>query len=45
MFDKLQDLIPEELPKGISRMQDIQYGVNLVPGAAPPNLATYRNES
>lgn len=41
MLNNFQDLIPNELPKELSLMRDIQYAIDLVLGASLPNLPVY----
>ncbi|XP_031378282.1 uncharacterized protein LOC116193680 [Punica granatum] len=42
LLEEFQDVVPDEIPSGLSPMRDIQHHIDLVPGAAIPSKAAYR---
>ncbi|MCI78987.1 putative gag-pol polyprotein, partial [Trifolium medium] len=36
------DVVPEEVPHGLSPMRDIEHVIDFVPGSVIPNRPTYR---
>ena len=41
MASEYLDVFPEELP-GLSRMREVEFGIDVVPGTAPISKPTYR---
>ena len=42
ILEEFQDVIPEEIPHGLSPLRDIQHHIDLIPGDVLPNKAAYR---
>lgn len=42
LLEEFQDIFPEEMPIGLPPSRNIQYNIDLLPGATLPNKALYR---
>jgi hypothetical protein len=42
MLEEFRDIMPEEMPEGLTPMRDIQHYIGLVLGASLPNLLHYQ---
>lgn len=42
MLEEFQDIMPEEMPEGLTPMRDIQHYIDLVPRASLSDLPHYR---
>lgn len=41
LMEEFSDVIPEELPRGLPPMRDVQHQIDLIPGSSLPNKAAY----
>lgn len=42
ILEEFRDILPGEVPEGLSPMWNVQHPINLVPSASLPNLSHYR---
>ena len=42
MLHEFQDVMPDEMPRQLPPMRDIQHAIDLVPGSSLPNIPHYR---